>query len=611
MRLLDLERHALGPRVHVFGVRVHEWHLGLAGLAGAALAAALGSGRVPVALLALVSAWLVVKDWRDLHPATRDTASWARGIHRLPGLQTPRGDAIPAIAAVATAGVGLLNLASAMTPSLPERLRALVTLASMQEVELAHALAVPTGIALLGVSWHVWRRRRGALHAALVLLGLLATLDILKGLDVEEAAITLLLAAWLWRARPAFYVRHDGPRATWSVLRASVILAGTIGAAAIAAAIGGTVAGIGVLSGAGMLALAAWAFAPPAIAAGCTDRERAARAVRSHGDDTLSAFKLRADLSRRWSPDGRAFAAYRIEAGTLILAGDPVGPTASASALLDDLSAEARRHGLRFGICGAGEAAAAAAHDRGLHRLYMGDEAIVAAGPMDLSGGPRKSLRKAVNRVARNGYTAELLEVSRLEPATLAELEQVSERWRDGAKERGFSMTHDTVADALLPDAMVVLARDGDGIVRGFLHFVPIFGRPAVSLGFMRRELDTPNGVIDFLVVEAARLLGDRGVQEFSLNFAAFGRWLRDPANVIERLLARVLIACDRWFQVERLLRFTQKFDPRWQPRYLLFEKPSALPRTALAAMWAEGQLPKPALPKLPQRPPRVALAAQ
>ena len=164
-------------------------------------------------------------------------------------------------------------------------------------------------------------------------------------------------------------------------------------------------------------------------------------------------------------------------------------------------------------------------------------------------------------------------------------------------------MTHDTVADDLLPDALVVLARDGDGVVRGFLHFVPIFGRPAVSLGFMRRERDTPNGVIDFLVVEAARLLGERGVEEFSLNFAAFGRWLRDPANVVERALARVLVVGDRWFQVERLLRFTQKFDPRWQPRYLLFEKPSALPRTALAAMWAEGQLPKPAVPWPPPRP--------
>jgi lysyl-tRNA synthetase class 2 len=141
----------------------------------------------------------------------------------------------------------------------------------------------------------------------------------------------------------------------------------------------------------------------------------------------------------------------------------------------------------------------------------------------------------------------------------------------------------------------VLIARDGDGRIRGFLHFMPVFGRPVVSLGFMRRERDTPNGVTEFMVIEAARLLGEAGIEEFSLNFAAHGRWLRAPENVIERVLAALLRVADRWFQVERLLRFNAKFEPRWQPRYLLFEHPLHLPQVALAAMVAEGQLPTPA----------------
>jgi lysyl-tRNA synthetase class 2 len=284
-----------------------------------------------------------------------------------------------------------------------------------------------------------------------------------------------------------------------------------------------------------------------------------------------------------------------------LLAGDPVGPADAIPGVLDSVIDKARRHGLAVGAVGASEDFAACARRAGMRRLYLGDEAILDTGVMDLAGGAKKSLRKAVGRIKRHGYTAEVLRVDELDQTTLADLQAVSERWRAGTPERGFSMAHDSLVDALLPDALAVLGRDGDGRLRGFLHFVPVFGRQAASLGFMRRDRDTPNGLNDFLVVEAARLLGERGFEELSLNFATCGRWLRDPANALERALARGLRVADRWFQVERLLRFNSKFDPRWQPRYLLFEHRAQLPRVALAAMWAEGQLPRPRL--LPHRP--------
>ena len=44
---------------------------------------ALGTDPAALALLA-AGAWLVVKDWRDLFPGSRDTASWRLGIHRAP-----------------------------------------------------------------------------------------------------------------------------------------------------------------------------------------------------------------------------------------------------------------------------------------------------------------------------------------------------------------------------------------------------------------------------------------------------------------------------------------------------------------------------------------------
>jgi hypothetical protein len=73
MTPVRIERHRLGPRLHVLGRRVHEYEVGLALLLA-------GPKR---RWTAIVGAWLVVKDWPDLFPATRDRASWRLGIHRL------------------------------------------------------------------------------------------------------------------------------------------------------------------------------------------------------------------------------------------------------------------------------------------------------------------------------------------------------------------------------------------------------------------------------------------------------------------------------------------------------------------------------------------------
>src|SRR5712691_2429751 len=85
--LLRIERHALGPRVYVLGVRVHEWHLGLALLFVYCLAAWLrvvSPTSAPGLALAVGAGWLVLKDWRDVFPAHRDTGAWRLGFHRPP-----------------------------------------------------------------------------------------------------------------------------------------------------------------------------------------------------------------------------------------------------------------------------------------------------------------------------------------------------------------------------------------------------------------------------------------------------------------------------------------------------------------------------------------------
>jgi hypothetical protein len=44
-----------------------------------------------------------------------------------------------------------------------------------------------------------------------------------------------------------------------------------------------------------------------------------------------------------------------------------------------------------------------------------------------------------------------------------------------------------------------------------------------------------------------------------------------------------------RRFQMERLVRFNEKFSPEWRPRYLIYESRFGLPRAILRVLEVEG----------------------
>ncbi len=599
----QLEHNPLGPRCFLFGVRAHEWHVGLVALAAAVAIALAGAAAVAVVPVALAGTWLLLKDWHDIGPSKRDTAAWQLGIHRVPAKlrRARRGASLPAVSGWLAGAVGALNVISALTPELPGRVAVLSSLAGSHTVLVAHALALPAGLALLVISPYLVRRRSRALYAAVVLLVALGGLNLAKGLDLEEALVSWALAGLLVWGRDSFFVRHGRltARETVRSLLPPAVTALAAGLAAFLTELWATPTLTVALAFVVALAVARIAFRPlaaPSSRPTEPERREARRLVRANGSDTLSFFKLRKDLQHLFSRDGRAFLSYRVEGGVLLCSGDPIGPDDAVPGLLIEACLFAEARGLKIAFVGAGERLREVAADAGLHAIYMGDEAMVDNTAFSLVGRPMRKVRQSVNRLSKAGYTAELCFLRDVGQRQLDELEAVSERWRRGRPERGFSMAMDSLRGEHVGDSSVVIARDAEGHIRGFLHFVPSYGSPRASLSAMPRDHDAPNGLTEFMIVRAIELFPAQGVRELSLNFAAFGRFLHAPLSRAEWLLGRLVSLANPFFQIESLYSFNAKFDPRWQPRYLLYEGMLGLARAGVATLWAEGQLPKPSL---------------
>ncbi|TVL90960.1 phosphatidylglycerol lysyltransferase domain-containing protein [Streptomyces sp. SAJ15] len=317
--------------------------------------------------------------------------------------------------------------------------------------------------------------------------------------------------------------------------------------------------------------------------------------------DSLGYFALRHDKSVLWSPSGKSAITYRVVGGVSLASGDPIGDPEAWPGAIEPWLAEAREHGWIPAVMGAGEEAGMVYARHGMDALELGDEAIVDTDEFTLEGRAMRTVRQAYNRVKRAGYTVRVRRHEDIPEEEMAELLRLADDWRDGETERGFSMALGRLGDPRDGRCAMLTCADAEGRPRALLSFAP-WGAKGLSLDLMRRDRDSDNGLMEFMVLELIQRSREVGVDQISLNFAmfrsVFERGSRLGAGPVLRLWRSLLSFFSRWWQIESLYRANAKYRPIWEPRYLLFEKSTDLPRIAIAAARAEGFLEAPGLPK-------------
>ena len=532
---------------------------------------------------------------------------------------------VPRLAAALAVLAGLLNLVSALLPAERDRLRLLAHLVPGTVSRGATVAVAAAGVGLLLLAGGLRRRHRAAWLATVGLLAGSAILHVVKGLDIEEALAEAFLAGLLSGQAghfPGRAARGERPSVLGPALTVvgATLAYGTLGLVAndrdVRADLGlaGMVAqvarmALGLGSGTplagrfgrlfptsvaavfwvGALAVATRALAP-ALVRRPADPGLAAAVATS--DDSLAYFALRED--RATVRAGDALVAHGPVGSVALAAGDPLGPPAQWPAAIAAFLEQAAAQGRVAAVLGCGEAAARVWRAAGLLTVYLGDEAVLDLDRFSLEGRGVRIARQSWHRGRRAGYTSLACRAGDLDHAQVEPLAELSRRWRGDAAEQGFSMALGRLFDPRDPDTLVVVARDSDGGLRGFLHFVP-WGADGASLDVMRRDRGAPSWLNDFLVVEATCGLPRLGIRRLSLNFSflravlAAGADADAPARL--RLARWLLRRLSGPFQIETLYRFNRKFTPDWQPRYLAVEAPEALPQVGLAILRAEGLL--------------------
>jgi lysyl-tRNA synthetase class 2 len=471
-----------------------------------------------------------------------------------------------------------------------------VVLGLWQAIEVENgALGTLCGLGLVVLAPSLARGRTRA-HRLACLVAAAACLTTAAGRGPRvDVAVSLAALVLLAASAPAFRASADpSTRGSMTLAGALALLAAGADAAHAGGLLMHPLAGTAIAAAAllSLRSLRPWRTLPASDA----ERATAAALVDRYAEDTLAPFALRSDKRYFFSAARDAFLAYSVVAGVAVVSGDPVGDAAAFPALLRLFVADARRHGWVPAALGLSSDQVAAWQAIGFAAHYTGDEAIVETGSFSLKGRQIRKVRQSVARLERAGYRVEVLRTSQIGDRLAAELGELAERWREGRAETGFSMAFQSAAVDRGREDVYAIALAATGELGGFLHLAMVPACHALSLSSMRRDRSTPNGLNEFLICSLLHWANEQGFACVSLNFAAFAQVIEPPgpADRVTALEQRVLRRLAGRFQLDRLLRFNDKFEPSWTPRYMAYPSLAALPRIGLAIMIAEAYVVRP-----------------
>lgn len=486
---------------------------------------------------------------------------------------------------------GVFMLLSAVIPASSEVAEEMELLLPLGSVEGGALLSSAVGAALLIIAHGMLRRVEGAYWLAGGALAAGIVASFLHGLDYERAIILFLMVLVLLPCRREFYrsarLTRNPLSIRWVLLLASIIIAG-LGVyffahkatpyshelwwqfAADQSAPRATRAGLVGALLIGLFALVS-SLRPPGVVAklATPDEMQQARAVIATQSNPDANFALTGDKSLLFSDSGRSFLMYRVQARSWIALGDPVGDPDEAAQLAWEFVDAANAANARPVFYEVAADNLALWAEMGLAMHKMGEEAVVPLSTFSLDGSHRKKLRTAHNRAGRDGLSFEMLSAP-VDDTTMGVLREISDQWLADkhSSEKQFSVGR--FDPDYLRQFPIAVVRHGARIV-AFANVLTTEAKETATVDLMRHVDDAPAGLMDYLFTELMLHLKAEGFAEFSLGMAPLaGLETRRGSRWTMKLGAFVYRHGGHFYNFDGLRNFKDKFEPVWEPRFLI-----------------------------------------
>lgn len=512
------------------------------------------------------------------------------------------GALIPRALTLSTFVGGVILLFSGATPAHTGRMGWVADVLPLPIIEISAYFVSILGVALILLARGLQRRLDAAYHLTLWVLAAGVVFALTSALDIEQAVLLAIMFVALQRCHRYFYRRSSlfDERFTrgWYVA-----IAGVLAATAALAWMG---YGHDIVSTRVFWQYEEMAQAPRAaralslalITLLTLSLARLLRPARVHAAD--HAIDLAAvDAIVRESPRANAHLAFLgdkdivfddtrtafLMVGTAgasrVVMGDPVGPLAAATRLVETFIRDCDRSGSWPVFYRVGPQLLYLYLDYELSIVKLGEVAHVPLADFSLEDPSRRTLRQVHRKLVKSGCTFEVLAPEQV-AAAIPELRAVSDEWlaHRRSREKGFSLGR-------FDEAFISRGRVGVVRVEGrIVAFATVWlsGKKAeAEIDLMRYANDAPPSVMRYLVTEFLLWAKAQGFNDFNLGMVPLsGIRTGTVAPLWNQIAGAVRVGGERYYNFRGLRAFKEWFHPEWEPSYLV--SPGGIKRPVIVA---------------------------
>lgn len=505
--------------------------------------------------------------------------------------------------------LGVISIVSALTPAIPERLHLLHDFIPFGIMRFSNIAVLLMGLIMIITAAFLLTGARNAWRTALTISLLSLLGHLVKAFDYEEASLALLTTAILWYTRKAYFVKYD---VTFQLRAAEKILI-LLGALFLY-----TVTGFYLLRVQHLgfdftsvqsvqLALKTIVFMTgdlvPHTRAGeyflysvqtgsalllvygllsvyqssknnthsTADRDDALSLLERYGHSSMDYFKAYPGKQLFFSETKDSFLAFSESKHYAVVMEDPVAPREEkALELAREFEEYCSRSGLRTFYYRVPEESLPVYQPLKKRSLLLGQEAIVDLQTFSTDGSGKKAIRHAVHKIEDAGYRFNAYHEP-LKDGLIQQLKSVSDDWlhHGDHAEAGFSQGIFDAAE--LKKCTVLTVENRESRIMAFLNIIPSYKNGEATYDLVRQSSDAPNGTLDYLMVKMIGFFQDNDYKTLNMGLAPMAGIQGGGLN--EQVLQ---FYRDHFRQASRfrgLFDYKNKFEPRWEKRYLLYDQ--------------------------------------